>query len=122
MGQLLQAARARLRSAGVRGVVSPQPLSAGARSALSPRQGAHDADGAALSGPGLQSLPDVRGSPASGTGGHRAWLRAAGPDGEESLPPLARRAPAAGDRTVAGDARGGDRADRAVRARAADPG
>ena len=40
VGELLQAARARLRGAGLRRVVAPQPLSARARAALPPRQGA----------------------------------------------------------------------------------
>ena len=42
-----------------------------------------------------------------------------GPDGEEPLPPVARRAPPARDRPAARDARRGDRADRPVRAGAA---
>ena len=50
VGQLLQAARARLRGAGVRRLVAAQPLGAGARAAVSPGQGAGDADGAALPG------------------------------------------------------------------------
>ena len=49
-----------LRGAGLRRVVAPQPLRARARPALPPRQGAGDADGAALPGPGLQPLPHLR--------------------------------------------------------------
>ena len=58
----------------------------------------------------------------AGPGGHRARLRAARADGEEPLPPLARRAPPAGHRAAAGDARRGDRGDGRVRARPADAG
>ena len=93
VGQLLQAARAGLRGAGVRRLVAPQPLRARARAALPPRQGAGDAHGAALPRPGLQPVPDVRGAAAGGPGGDRARLRAARADGEEPLPPRARRAP-----------------------------
>ena len=92
VGQLLQAARARLRGAGVRRLVAPQPLGARARAALPPRQGAGDADGAALPRPGVQPVPDVRGAAAGRPGGDRARLRAARADGEEPLPPRARRA------------------------------
>ncbi len=77
VGQLLQAPRARLRGAGVRGLVAPQPLGAGARAAVPPRQGARDAHGAALPRPGVQPLPDVRGPAAGGARGNRARLRAA---------------------------------------------
>ena len=48
VGELLQAARARLRGARLRRLEPPQPLGARARAALPPRQGAGDADGAAL--------------------------------------------------------------------------
>ena len=54
-----------------------------------------------------------------GPGGHREGLRAARADGEEPLPPVARRAEAAGHRAAARDAGRGDRADRRVRAGAA---
>ena len=119
VGQLLQAPGARLRGAGVRRLVAPQPLGARARAAVPPRQGAGDADGAALPGPGVQPLPDLRRAAAGGPGGHREGLRAARADGEEPLPPLARRAAPAGHRAAARDARRGDRADRRVGARAA---
>ena len=90
VGELLQAARAGLRGAGVRRLEPAQPLRARARPALSPRQGAGDADGAALPRPRVQPLPDVRGAAAGGPRGHRARLRAARADGEEPLPPDAR--------------------------------
>ena len=117
VGQLVQATRARLRGAGVRRLVAAQPLGARARAALSPRQGAGDADGAALPRPGVQPVPDVRGAAPGRARGDRARLRAARADGEEPLPPLPRRAPAAGDRAAPRDARRGDRADRRVGAR-----
>ena len=69
VGELLQAARARLRGAGLRRLEPAQPLGARARPALPPRQGAGHADGAALPGPRLQPVPDVRGAAAGGAGG-----------------------------------------------------
>ena len=48
----------------------------------------------------------------AGPGGHREGLRAARADGEEPLPPRARRPEAHGHRAAARDARRGDRADR----------
>ena len=41
-------------------LVAPQPVSARARAAVPPGQGAGHADGAALPGPGVQPVPDVR--------------------------------------------------------------
>ena len=64
VGQLLQAPGAGLRGAGLRRLVTPQPLRARARPALPPRQGAGHAHGAALPGPGVQPLPDLRGAAA----------------------------------------------------------
>ena len=64
VGELLQAARAGLRGAGLLRLVAPQPLGARARAALPPRQGAGDAHGAALPRPGVQPVPDVRGAAA----------------------------------------------------------
>ena len=57
VGQLLQAPGARLRGAGLPRLVAAQPLGADPGAALPPRQGAGDARGAALPGPGLQPLP-----------------------------------------------------------------
>ena len=90
VGELLQAARAGLRGAGLRRLEPPQPLRARARPALPPRQGERDPDGAARAGPRVQPVPDVRGAAAGRPRGHRARLRAARADGEEPLPPLAR--------------------------------
>ena len=95
VGQLLQAARARLRGAGLLRLVAPQPLGARAGAALPPRQGAGHAHGAALPRPGVQPLPDLRGAAAGRPRGDREGLRAARADGEEPLPPVARRAEAA---------------------------
>ena len=89
VGELLQAPRARLRGAGLRRVVAAQPLGARARAALPPGQGAGDAHGAALPGPGVQPVPDLRRAAAGGPRGHREGLRAARADGEEPLPPRA---------------------------------
>ena len=75
---------------------------------------AHHADGAALPGPGVQPVPDVRGAAPGRPRGNRARLRAARPDGDEPVPPVLRGAPAARDRAAAGHARRGDRADRPV--------
>ena len=55
----------------------------------------------------------------AGLEGDREGLRAARADGEEPLPPVARRPPPARHRAAARDARRGDRADRRVRARPA---
>ncbi len=60
VGELVQAARAGLRGAGVLRLVASQPLRAGARAAVPPRQGAGHAHGAALPGPGVQPVPHVR--------------------------------------------------------------
>ena len=49
-----------LRGAGLLRVVAPQPLGARARAALPPGQGAGHAHGAALPGPGVQPVPDLR--------------------------------------------------------------
>ena len=80
---------------------------------------AGDAHGAALPGPGLQPLPDVRGAAAGGARGDREGLRAARADGEEPLPPLRRGAPAPGRRAAPGEPRRGDRDHGRVGARAA---
>ena len=101
VGELLQAARARLRGAGLRRLEPPQPLGARARPALPPGQGERDADGAALPRPRLQPVPDVRGAAAGRPRGDREGLRAARADGEEPLPPVARRPPPARDRAAA---------------------
>ena len=122
VGQLLQAPRPGLRGAHVRRVVAAQPLGARARAAVPPRPRARDAHGAALPRPRVQPLPDVRGAAAGGPGGDREGVRAARADGAEPLPPLRRGAPAPRRRAAAGDARGRDRADRAVGARAAHAG
>ena len=81
VGQQLQAPRARLRGAGLRRLVAAQPLGARARAALPPGQGAGDADGAALPGPRVQPVPDVRDAAARRPRGHREGLRAARADG-----------------------------------------
>src|SRR3954464_14617628 len=119
VGELLQAPRARLRVAGLLLLVTAQPVGARARAALSPRQGAGHARGDPLPGPRLQPVPHIRRAARSRARGHRARLRAAGADGEEPLPPGARRPEAARDRAASGDAGRGDRADRGVRARPA---
>ena len=61
VGQLVQAARARLRGAGLRRVVAAEPLGADPHPALQARLGAGDAGGAPLPRPGLQPVPDLRG-------------------------------------------------------------
>ena len=57
VGQLLQAARAGLRGAGLRRLVAAQPLGADPGAALPAGQGAGDAGRAALPRPGLQPVP-----------------------------------------------------------------
>ena len=80
-----------LRGAGLRGLVAAQPLGARARAAVSPGHREGDAHGAALPGPGVQPLPDVRRAAAGGPRGDREGLRAARADGEEPLPPAPAR-------------------------------
>ena len=108
----LQAARAGLRGPGLQRLVAAQPLGAGPGPDVPPGQGAVDARGAALPGPVLQSLPDVRGDAALGAGRDRAGLRVPRPDGEQPLRPHARRARRARHRAAPRDAR---RVDRGVR-------
>ena len=70
-------------------------------------------------GPGLQSVPDLRGAAARGPRGDRERLRARGADGFEPLPPDDGAADRAGDHLPAGDARRSDRRVRRLRADAA---
>ena len=92
VGQLVQAARAGLRGAGVRRLVAAQPLGADPDPALQAGLRAGDARRDPLPRPGLQPVPDLRGAAARGARGDRAGLRARGADGLEPLPPLRRRA------------------------------
>ena len=71
VGELVQAARARLRGAGLRRVVAAQPLGADPHPALLPGQGAGDARRDPLPGSGLQPVPDVRRAAPGGTRGNR---------------------------------------------------
>ena len=87
VGQLVQAAGARLRGAGLHRLVAAQPLGADPGADVPPRQGAGDARRASLPGPGLQPVPDLRGDAARRPRGHREGLRAARPDGDEPLRP-----------------------------------
>ena len=64
VGQLLQAAGARLRGAGLHRVVAAQPLRPDPGADVPPGQGAGDALRAALPGPCMQPVPDVRGDAA----------------------------------------------------------
>ena len=79
-----------LRGAGLHRLVAAQPVRADPRADVPPRQGAGDALRAALPGPVLQPVPDVRGDAAGGPGGNREGLRAARPDGDQPLRPHAR--------------------------------
>ena len=76
VGELVQAARARLRGAGLRGVVAAQPLGADPHPALQAGLRAGDARGDPLSGPVVQPVPDVRGAAACRARGDREGLRA----------------------------------------------
>ena len=76
VGQLVQAARAGLRGAGVRRVVAAQPLGARPDPALQAGLGAGDARRDPLPGSRLQPVPDVRGAAARRPRGDRAGLRA----------------------------------------------
>ena len=90
VGELLQAARARLRGAGVRGLVAAQPLRADPGAAVPPGQGAGDALRDPQPRPRVQPVPVLRGAAAGGPGGNREGLRAARADGAQPLPPVAR--------------------------------
>ncbi len=118
VGQLLQAARPRVRGARLRGVVPAQPLGADPDPALQAGQRAGDTCGDPLPGSGLQPLPHVRRPSARGARGHRAGLRAAGAHGAEPLQALSRGPEGARHRRAAGDPRGGDRRARGLGARA----
>ena len=72
VGELVQAARAGLRGAGVRRVVAAQPLGADPHPALQARLGAGDARRDPLPRSGVQPVPDVRGAAARGARGDRA--------------------------------------------------
>ncbi len=109
VGELLQAARAGLRGAGLRRVVAAQPLGADPDPALQAGLRAGDARRDPLSRPGVQPVPDLRSPAPRRPRGDRAGLRAARPDGDEPLPPHAGAAARAGNRLAAGDARRGDR-------------
>src|SRR5581483_4052432 len=111
------AARAGLRGSGLRRLVAAEPLGAHPHPALQAGLGAGDAGGAALPRSGVQPVPDVRLPAPRRARGDRAGLRAAGPDGDEPLPPDAGAAAGARDRLAAGDARRGDRRALTVRAR-----
>ena len=81
VGELVQAARAGLRGAGLRRVVAAQPLGADPHPALQARLGAGDARRDPLPRSGVQPVPHVRGAPARGARGDREGLRARGADG-----------------------------------------
>ena len=108
VGELVQAARPRVRGAGVRRVVAAKPLCADSHPAVQARRRAGNACGDPLPGSGVQSVPHVRDAPARGPGGHRAGLRAPRPDGDQPVPPDGGAANGAGHRRAAGDARRGD--------------
>ena len=91
VGQLLQAARAGLRGAGLRRLVAAEPLGPDQDPALQAGLGAGDARRDPLSRSGLQPVPHLRRAAARGARGDRAGLRARGADGLEPLPPLRRR-------------------------------
>ena len=71
VGELLQAARARLRGAGLRRLVATEPLGPDPDPALQARLRAGDPGGDPLPRPGLQPLPDLRGAAARGARGNR---------------------------------------------------
>ena len=109
VGQLVQAARARLRGAGLHRLVAAQPLRARARARVPPGQGAGHARRAALPRPVVQPVPDLRGAAARGPRGDREGLRAAAADRPQPLRPLGGGAPGDGRQPPARDARRGRR-------------
>ena len=109
VGQLLQAARAGLRGAGLRRLVAAEPLGADPDPALQAGLRAGDPRRDPLPRPGLQPVPHLRGAAARRPRGDREGLRARGADGDEPLPPHGGAAEGAGDRGAAADARRGGR-------------
>ncbi len=87
VGQLVQAARAGLRGAGLRRLVAAEPLGADPHPAVQAGVGAGDARRDPLPGSRLQSVPDLRVPAARGARGDRAGLRAPRSDGDEPVPP-----------------------------------
>ena len=102
VGQLVQAARARLRGTRVRGLVAAEPLRPDPDPALQAGRRAGDPGRDPLPRPGLQPLPRVRRAPARGPRGDREGLRAAGRDDDQPLPALGGRAGRARDRPLPG--------------------
>ena len=95
VGELLQAAGARLRGARLFVLVTSESLGADPGPALPPRQGAGHPRGVALPRSACQPLPLLRGMRLHAGLGDRAWLRAARADGAEHSPDPG-GAPAAG--------------------------
>ena len=122
VGQLLQAAGARLRGAGLPRLVAPQPLGADPGAALPPRQGGGDPGRAALPRPRLPTPTSA--SPAmlqAGLEGIEKGYELPEPM-EQNLYHLSpEELGAPGDRAAAGDARRGDRGRRRVGAGPAHP-
>jgi hypothetical protein len=117
VGELVQAARPRVRGAGLRRVVAAEPLGADPHPAVQAGERAGDAGGDPLPRPGLQPVPDVRRAAARGARGNREGLRASRADGDEPVPPHRGAASRARHRLAARDARRGDRRAVTVRAR-----
>ena len=106
-----------LRGAGLRRLVTAEPLGPDPHPALQAGLRERDPRRAPLPRPGVQPVPHLRVPAPRRPRGDRAGLRAARPDGDEPLPPDRRAAARAGDRLAAGDARRGDRRVLALRAR-----
>ncbi len=85
VGQLLQAACARFRGAGLHCVVSAQPLRPGPGAALQARKRAGDPRRASLPRPGLQPVSGIRGNAGRRTQRHRGRLPASRGDEREPL-------------------------------------
>ena len=86
VGQLVQAAGAGLRGAGLRRLVAAEPLGPDPDPALQAGLRAGDPRRDPLPRSGLQPVPHLRRAAARGAGGDREGLRARGPDGHEPLP------------------------------------
>ena len=88
VGQLVQAARAGLRGAGLRRLVAAEPLGADPDPALQAGLGAGDPCGDPLPRSGLQPVPRFRGAAPCRSRGDREGLRAPGRDDDQPLPAL----------------------------------
>ena len=118
VGELVQAARAGLRGAGLRRLVAAEPLGADPDPALQAGLGAGDARRDPLPGSGVQPVPHLRGLLHAGLEGIEQGYELPDPMETNLYHLTAEQRRERGHRLAAGDARRGDRRALAVGARA----